>query len=153
MARGHIFSVDIDNADSWTVDRFCVVLYYMFPFQYAWATDLNDIRWSTSSGTRFSRDRPNVENSEREYGVFLQNSSNTPSMLIARMSIRSGRNWPANIGNWAGAKDDTGQVRDEDTWLSYPALDTGRKLVFTAVDPLNQARVPTCSIRIVLAEL
>ena len=147
MARGRIFTVDIDNADSWTVDRYCVVLYYMFPFQFAWATDLNNIVWGNDRGRRTNT---NVNESEREYGVFLQNLSNTPSVLIARQSTRS-ENTPANFGYWQH-QDDCGQIRDEDSWMTFPALDSGRKLVFTAVDPLSNSRLPTCSIRIVLAE-
>ena len=147
MARGRIFTVDIDNADSWTVDRYCVVLYYMFPFQFGWATDLNNINWSTTGGRTSNH---NVEESEREYGVFLQNLSNTPSVLIARQSTRS-RNWPTNFGYWQ-QQGNCGRIRDEDTWMTFPALDSGRKLVFTAVDPLSNSRLPTCSIRIVLAE-
>ena len=157
MATGDNFTVDINNGEFWNVNKNCVILKYMFPFQYMWSTDINDFEYYNPP-TNDRKD--NIAISARVYGVFLQNRSGTPNTLIAKMempvttSVRGQNTSAVGPGSW----DDLASghpvfyLRDEDNFFQYPILNSSRRIAFTATIP-GTSRVPTCSLRLLLAEL
>ena len=144
MAVGDIFTVDIDNGTPWDVTKNCTILQYMFPFQMAWGTDLDNIDYRTN--------RRNIRGYGHVYGVFLQNRSGSPNGLIAKLSMPYHGNFVAPAGQWTYFADVYMYIRDEDNWVSYPELNNQRRIFFTATIPGYTSRLPTCSLRLVLRE-
>lgn len=154
MATGDIFTVDISNGNTWNVNRNCTILKYMFPFQYMWATDINDYSYATSKTSPYGN--RNIVGSARVYGVFLRNRGGSPTTLIAKMEVPFNASSSALFGpgGWDSIPNHItlAYLRDEDNFMQYPSLNTSRQIAFTASIPGHNTRIPTCSLRLVLVE-